>query len=58
MEPVIILNLTPVEIDIILQMIDKTQVAGVQSMRALLSLDMKIRQAVSEAQAQKENPAD
>ena len=51
------LKLSAGEIDIILQMIDKTQVAGVQSMRALLSLDMKIRQAVSEAQAQKESPA-
>ena len=57
MESVITLNLTPVEIDIILQMIDKTQVAGVQSMRALLSLDAKIRQAVDAAQAQKESPA-
>jgi len=55
MEPVITLNLTPNEISLILQMIDKTQVAGVQSMRALLSLDAKIRQAVDAAQ--KESPA-
>jgi len=44
------LNLTLAEIDIILQMIDKTQVAGTQAMRALLSLDAKIRNTVKEAQ--------
>ena len=55
MEPVITLELSLAEISIILQMIDKTQVAGVQSMRALLALDMKIRQAVDAAQ--KEIPA-
>ena len=50
-----ILKLNAGEIDIILQMIDKTQVAGTQAMRALLSLDMKIRNTVKEAQ---DNPAD
>ena len=40
------LNLTLAEIDIILQMIDKTQVAGTQAMRVVLGLDAKIRRAV------------
>jgi len=55
MEPIITLNLTPNEIDVILQMIDKTQILGVQSMRVMLALDAKVRQAVDTAQ--KENPA-
>ena len=49
------LNLTLAEVDLILQMIERTQVTGTQAMRALLSLDMKIRQTVKEAQ--KESPA-
>ena len=49
------LNLTLAEIDLILQMIERTQVTGTEAMRALLSLDMKIRNTVKEAQ---QNPAD
>ena len=49
------LNLTLAEIDLILQMIERTQVTGTQAMRALLSLDMKIRNTAKEAQ---QNPAD
>ena len=49
------LNLTLAEIDVILQMIDKTQIMGVQSMRVMLALDAKVRRAVDAAQ--KESPA-
>ena len=54
METEFTLKLTASEIDIILQMIERTQVTGTQAMRALLSLDMKIRNTVKEAQQKPE----
>jgi len=44
-----IIELTPAEVNAILQMIDKSPVIGVQGMRVILGLDAKLRQA---AQAQ------
>ena len=48
-------KLTQQEVSMILEMIDKSQVVGLNSMRVLLGLDAKIRQTVKEAQ--KEGPA-
>ena len=39
------IELTPEEVNAILQMINKSQVVGVQGMRVLLGLDAKLRQA-------------
>jgi len=47
-------QLTPQEVNAILQMIDKTQTVGVQSMRVLLALDAKLREA-AQAQLQGRN---
>ena len=44
-------KLTMAEVNAILQMIDKTQTIGVQTMRVLLALDAKLRQAAQKTEA-------
>jgi len=45
-EETIVLKLTQQEVNVILQMIDKSPVTGTQGMRVVLGLDAKIRQAI------------
>jgi len=50
------LELTVQEVNVVIEMIEKTQVSGTAAMRVLLGIDAKIRQAVAAAQ-KKDSPA-
>ena len=55
MEELLTVQLTKQEVNVVLQMIDKTPITGTDGMRIVLGLDAKIRQTIQDAQ--KKGPA-